>query len=326
MAKFIYLFLRKTNLIFLRKTNLIANLLIFSKVMVVISALVLQYRFHAIAGKLFILNTFLIFSMAMNAQTQSVTFTSSGIWTVPTGVTQITVEAWGGGGAGGNISGGNTIGIARGGGGGAYARGTLNVISGTIYTVVVGNGGSNPGGSGNPSLFGTGPLILAAGGNGGSSNTSGNGGTGGTLAGSIGDIVYRGGNAVAGGGGGAGSNGQGGDANGSIGGFGTPESGGNGGSVPTGNNNGNSGFNFGGGGSGAIKSNNGSPQTGGSGADGRIVISWCQSPSITNQPANQNITYGESTIFSVLSGTSGVNYQWQVTDDEIGRASCRERV
>lgn len=253
--------------------------------------------------------------MAMNAQTQSVTFTSSGIWTVPTGVTQITVEAWGGGGAGGNISGGNTIGIARGGGGGAYARGTLNVISGTIYTVVVGNGGSNPGGSGNPSLFGTGPLILAAGGNGGSSNTSGNGGTGGTLAGSIGDIVYRGGNAVAGGGGGAGSNGQGGDANGSIGGFGTPESGGNGGSVPTGNNNGNSGFNFGGGGSGAIKSNNGSPQTGGSGADGRIVISWCQSPSITNQPANQNITYGESTIFSVLSGTSGVNYQWQVTDD-----------
>jgi len=50
-----------------------------------------------------------------HAHSQSQTFTSTGVFTVPTGVTSITVEAWGGGGKGGTV---NIIGLAAAGGGG----------------------------------------------------------------------------------------------------------------------------------------------------------------------------------------------------------------
>ena len=39
--------------------------------------------------------------ISIYSQEVSIDFTSSGTWTVPTGVTQITVEAWGAGGGGG---------------------------------------------------------------------------------------------------------------------------------------------------------------------------------------------------------------------------------
>ena len=74
------------------------------------------------------------------ASAATVNFSSSGSWTAPTGVTSVTVEAWGGGGAGG----GATENPAEGGGGagGQYAKKTLTVVPGTRYAFVVGKGGS----------------------------------------------------------------------------------------------------------------------------------------------------------------------------------------
>lgn len=131
----------------------------------------------------------------------SQTFTSSGTFTVPAGVTTIKVEAWGGG-AGGSTGYG-------GGGGGAFAgSNALTVIPGTTYTVTVGNGGAALNNGGNSS-FGT--LIIANGG-GNVNGTSGN--LGGTVAKSTGAVRYAGGNGAngtgRGGGGGGGSAGAGG--------------------------------------------------------------------------------------------------------------------
>src|SRR5690554_3656209 len=69
------------------------------------------------------------------------TFTSSGTWTVPAGVTEITVEAWGAGGGGGNRT---SNGYAGGGGGGAYSRSAVAVSSGqSSYKVTIGQGGTS---------------------------------------------------------------------------------------------------------------------------------------------------------------------------------------
>ncbi len=54
----------------------------------------------------------LVFSSSIFGQSQ--TFTTSGTFTVPAGVTSITVQAWGGGGGAGALAGG----IGKGGGGG----------------------------------------------------------------------------------------------------------------------------------------------------------------------------------------------------------------
>src|SRR5690348_16330958 len=59
-------------------------------------------------------------------------------FTVPVGVTSITVSAWGGGGAGGGVNGVTGTPKAGGGGeGGSFVRGTLTVVPGAAYTVVV---------------------------------------------------------------------------------------------------------------------------------------------------------------------------------------------
>ncbi|MBL7886596.1 MAG: hypothetical protein JNJ52_07605, partial [Flavobacterium sp.] len=80
------------------------------------------------------------------AQTISQTYNTSGTFTVPAGVTSITVEAWGGGGKGGSRTFGNNG--YGGGGGGAYARKVVTVIPGNTYTVNVGAGATTtaPGG------------------------------------------------------------------------------------------------------------------------------------------------------------------------------------
>lgn len=229
---------------------------------------------------------------------QSQTFTSSGTFTVPPGVTTIIVECWGGGGAGGGTATNNARG-GGGGAGGAYAKKTLSVTSGSNYTVNVGGataGGTTAGSTGNPSWFGTTSTVYAQGGAGGEAPNGGtvSGGTG-SSAGSIGDIVYAGGSgangtssASGGGGGGAGSTGAGGNASGTTAGTGTTLNGGNGGSGLTTRGNGNPGQNYGGGGSGAYVNNN-TNRSGGSGAQGLVIVSYCLPP-VMGYDYERNIT------------------------------------
>ncbi len=206
-------------------------------------------------------------------------FTSSGTWTAPEGVFEITVEAWGGG--GGGVSNGNNGG--GGGGGGAYALQTVPVTPGTTYSLTVGLGG-NSDEDGEDSFFEDGSLVLAKGGTTGNND---NGGTGGASAESIGSITFSGGDggdgsinlnflpAPGGGGGGSAfisSNGEpGGDNSGGF--FPEPGNGGNGTGI--GGDGGNSGSSGqpgavpGGGGGGA-----GRDGVGGNGADGQIIIAY----------------------------------------------------
>ena len=105
-------------------------------------------------------------------------------FTVPQGVTSITVKTLGGGGAGGGYSGG-------GGGGGGCSVATWPTSPGTQYAISVGGGGQNVGNTfrpgdrgGQTSIGGGGRTIDSQGGSGGGSGTSGNvarvGGTGGS--------------------------------------------------------------------------------------------------------------------------------------------------
>ncbi len=85
----------------------------------------------AVPGVLFLL----LYANAGIAQTQ--TFTASGTFTVPAGVTTVSVQCWGAGGGGSNVS--NNI-VGGGGGGGAYAGSTVTVVPGNSYNVVIGKG------------------------------------------------------------------------------------------------------------------------------------------------------------------------------------------
>lgn len=107
--------------------------------------------------------------MAFGQTTQ--TYTASGTFVAPAGVTSVVVKAWGGGGKGAGLGNGNP-----GGGSGAYAaHSSSSVSAGTTYDVIVGVGGittSNP--SGTASTFNG---ISAGGGSGTNSSTGGSGGT-----------------------------------------------------------------------------------------------------------------------------------------------------
>lgn len=194
-------------------------------------------------------------------QGQTVTeFTTNGTFTVPSEITAIRVEAWGGGGAGGsafgilltNVSGG-------GGGGGAYNNTTFSVVPGQQYTIAIGLGGTTNGANGGASqVLGFAGTLTANGGSGGESagalllTNMGSGGSGGVG-------FYNGGTGSTGvtnnsgaGGGGADDAGNGGNPSGTNGGTGGAGSvsGGNGANSATGNNSGNNGSFPGGGGSG----------------------------------------------------------------------------
>ena len=242
-------------------------------------------------------------------------------FTVPSGVIQITVECWGGGGAGGRATEtGNNDAAGGGGAGGAYAKKTIGVNGGDVFTINVAgskssittsNAGSNNNGYPSVVLSGITELVKAMGGAGGSGSsdksTSGTGGLG-TESGSIGDVTYAGGNGANGynsyrpysgaGGGGAGSTGIGGNANTISGGVGTSISGGNGGN---GINNtstvGNNGVSYGGGGSGALHSSNVGALAGGNGAQGLVIITWttsCTAPAAPTGTASQSFCSSSS--------------------------------
>jgi len=115
------------------------------------------------------------------------TFTTSGTWVAPAGVTSVTVEAWGGGGGGQN--GGAHPGA--GGGGGAYARKEVSVTPGNSYTVTIGAGGGEAQ-DGGDSWFSSTGTVLADGGY-FTSGSSGSKGAGGLASASVGDVTYSGG-------------------------------------------------------------------------------------------------------------------------------------
>jgi len=120
------------------------------------------------------------------------TFTTVGSqnFTVPAGVTSITVKAWGGGGGGGSYSAANGHGS---GGGGGYASADLSVTPGENLTITVGAGGiggtgiNGGGGGGGSSIKRSSTrLIVAGGGGGGPSTYSGSNGDGGAGGGTTG--------------------------------------------------------------------------------------------------------------------------------------------
>ncbi len=212
-------------------------------------------------------------------------------FTVPCGVSSITIQCWGGGGSGGGgLRGG-------GGGGGAFALKTISVTPGTVYNLTVGAGGTistGNGVAGGTTTFNT-NTVIAVGGNPGISGNPGAGGTGGSSASCTGTTVYSGGNGAAGttnnsggGGGGADNLSGGNNASGTTGGTGgstTGVPGGNGAAGFTSNSHGASGNYYAGGGSGG----RGSGYYGGYGSVGRVVITYTVTPpaaSITNSPAS----------------------------------------
>lgn len=236
--------------------------------------------------------------------TQTFNYTgSSQTFTVPAGVTSITVSAWGGGGAGGGSTNAGTL-TGRGGaggGGGAYASSTLTVSPGTLLDVKVagqafGNSGASGNGGGNSTITGFEAQILASGGQGGTGNTSGGspvGGAGGAIAASAGTTRTAGAN----GGNGAtatfpssASSGAGGAAANGGGAGGT--------SITSGTADGNPGSAPGGGGSGSRTSQNEGNKAGGAGAAGRIIITWTCPSNAGTLSGTQNIFIGGTTTFS----------------------------
>lgn len=217
----------------------------------------------------------------------------SGTWTVPCGVTSITVEVYGSGGGAGGGGGGSNGGFfsTRGGGGaggGAYTSITITVIPGATFTYNIGTSGCGGSGGGDGSSGNNGtnggnstftgadaggtPINLIANGGirgttgSGTGGSPGNGGAGGTASGGTTNL-----NGV------AGNNGSGG--NGGAGGAGAGPAGGAGG--PNTNNPGSS---FGGGGAG------GGNSSGGNGGAGGIIVTLNTpvvlppTPTITSTP------------------------------------------
>lgn len=224
------------------------------------------------------------------------TFTSSGTWVCPDGVTSVQVEAWGGG-AGGRSAAGGGKGVAgAGGGSGAYAkRNSITVVPGTSYVFTIGAGGTTATGStstagGNTTATINGVTITAVGGSSPDAAADGvtNGGIGGAAGSCVGDVVYSGGDggdswgSAGGAGSGYGGGGAGGAGSTGAGGAGGNASSGGGGAAGTGtaNNGGNGGVGgnptggtasatgYGGGGGGGYR------DTGGNGRTGAMIFTY----------------------------------------------------
>ena len=162
-----------------------------------------------------------------NGSTSYYTSPGSDTYTVPSGVTSITVKSWGGGGGGG---GGGTDAGGGNGGGSGYSKTTLSVTPGEVLDIYVGSGGTygsfssgssgsssgdGGGGGGYSGVFSSGtPLLVAPGGGGGGGGDGGgstnySGGAGGAGGGTSG---VSGSSSNAAGGGGAGTSSSGGSA------------------------------------------------------------------------------------------------------------------
>lgn len=263
---------------------------------------------------------------AQNTTTK--TFTANTAWTVPANVTSVTIECWGGGGKGADMSPGPNGG--GGGGGGAYASSIVNVTPGQSLTVTVGGQGAASQVIGNGNI-----LVKAVGG----SNASGTtGGAGGQASACIGTVKYSGGNGGAGmsgswagsGGGGAAAGALG---NGGNGGNGSKRSGGTAGTTTSPNsgnggaglvshigaNNGNAGSAYGGGGSGCVTATIASgSKTGGAGAQGLVCITYtsiCSSVTAGAIAASNWTCTATDSIAEITGSTAGTpaggTYSWR---------------
>jgi hypothetical protein len=201
-------------------------------------------------------------------------FTTTGLFTIPSGISQVIVEAWGGGGGGGGGGhGGSPTGDGKGGGGGSgggYGKKYLAVNPGLSITITIGSGGQGGAGSiffsyiagdnginGSSSYFGSSLVALGGvGGIGGGSCGACPNGTGGS------SIDYSG----------VGSNGV--NTPGGKGGFSTLKMGlgGNGGGYNSLGLNGELYGGGGGGGGGGAASTSG--KKGGNGANGLLIVYW----------------------------------------------------
>jgi hyaluronate lyase len=152
----------------------------------------------------------LTIQVGANLSNISTTYGATTTWICPANVTAVQVEAWGAGGAGGSaIRGTSKAGMGGGGAGGAYAKITNYTVSpGRTYYLNIGAGGISSTNdlasvAGGDSWFNsnnvTSTLVLAKGGAGGQSvvtttnDVYGTGGTG-TTTGSIGNVLFAGGN------------------------------------------------------------------------------------------------------------------------------------
>ena len=211
------------------------------------------------------------------------TFTTSGTYTVPAGVTSLKIECWGGGGAGGGCPKDNNN-TGGGGAGGAFKTATVAVTPGQVINYTVGAGGvpvsGGNGGNGGNSTFLT---VTANGGQGGTAGIGPNGiGIGGAT--TIGDFN-----------GGAGANGvPASPSNGGPGGGGA----GNGGSGAAG-----SGITGGAGGTGAIP--------GGAGANGPVILETNGFAATSLSGGGSGALNGNGSASSVLSG--GAGFRGQIT-------------
>ncbi|WP_162789271.1 T9SS sorting signal type C domain-containing protein [Flavobacterium fluviale] len=254
-----------------------------------------------------------LFYNSVKAQTRTHPYISSGTLILPAGMDQVTVEAWGAGGAGGAAMLGG--GLARGGGGGgggAYARGNISTIGFSSLSVVV--GGVNLGGEGNGTkggdsyITGFTSVFNAPGGPGGIANLlSGNPPSGVAGAtGALGNLATANGGSSGGGSNSLLSLGLSSGSGGNGGNFGVGAGGAGGAGVASligANVNGNPGSTYGGGGAGAASSSN--LRTGGNGARGHVNVTYtCKTYSLTATSAANVCVPNGTTSLVTLTGTA----------------------
>jgi len=219
-------------------------------------------------------------------------------FTVPAGVTSITVETWGAGGRGTSYT-TTTSRRGGGGGGGAYSRSVLSVTPLNTFNIFVGSGSTSdsPGGNSWFSPSGeAGSLVLAEGGQSAPTNEAGNIrlGIGGLAGNGIGTVRYSGGDGASRG---NGRNGGGGSSAGTAANGNSPTPPNNvnrifGATAPTGGGDGGNGGpelpgnassnglpgQIPGGGGGGSRRNGGGPTFGGAGGNGQVRVTYTLPP------------------------------------------------
>lgn len=272
-----------------------------------------QPKYSFISLKIFL---FLFMACASSLYSQTTDFlpNNSTTWKVPCGVTSITVEVWGAGGAGGAATGNSAI--AGGGSGGGYVKATYAVTPNATINYSIGTGGSGSAANGTAknggsSWFYSTTTLLAVGGVGAVNATANNSfgpGANAPTTGNIGGALVSsyGGNGAAaidttvdtsGGGGSSAGSTVAGNANGITGGAAPVD--GYVGAIGRNTNNatGNTGG-IGAGGSGG-RASNGTDRAGGNGGAGQIRITY----TLGNVPAS-SLAYGNN-VWNVYAWNGG---------------------